>query len=154
MLKLERVCSTCGYKRQADLREAACPLCKAQYPAIVTRSARSAVAAAVLTALVIWFLWPSSRQQDEWKNGHQEAEAYVMVKRFVKERLKAPATAQFAPDYENGKWRAQSIGGSKYRVVAYVDSQNSFGANLRSYFVAEMEQVDRDHWKLILLELD
>ena len=57
---------------------------------------------------------------------------------FVKDRLKAPSTAQFAP------FRELAISGNgvgPWIVRGYVDAQNSFGANLRSNFSCTIEFV-------------
>ena len=47
----------------------------------------------------------------------------------IKGRLKAPATAEFSPSYQ----QVQETGGV-YRWAGHVDSQNSFGANIRTAF--------------------
>lgn len=49
---------------------------------------------------------------------------------LVKDRLKAPATAQFSASYE----QVQATGGT-YRWAGTVDAENSFGANVRTAFV-------------------
>ncbi len=57
---------------------------------------------------------------------------------YVQDRLKAPASAQFAP------FRELAISGSgvgPWTVRGYVDAQNSFGANLRSKFSCTVEFV-------------
>lgn len=58
---------------------------------------------------------------------------------YVKEGLKSPSTAKFPGQiFESDKW---SVGRYKdiVQVRAYVDSQNSFGAVIRSDFVVEMD---------------
>src|SRR5882672_11033891 len=54
-----------------------------------------------------------------------------ICQKFVTERLKAPATADFQ---SNGDADVRNMGGGKYRVFSFVDSQNSFGANIRTKF--------------------
>lgn len=63
--------------------------------------------------------------------------ACAMAKRFVTERLKAPATAEF-PSCREAVITPQANGaaGQQYTVSSYVDSQNSFGAKLRTHYVA------------------
>ena len=63
--------------------------------------------------------------------------AYVMSQNFVKQRLKSPGSAEFP--YINGT-DVLSVPDHKctFYVSAYVDSQNSFGAKLRSYYKATM----------------
>jgi hypothetical protein len=55
----------------------------------------------------------------------------------VKSKLKAPRTAKFPWiwEYEFRKSKDQD---NVYYVVGYVDSDNSFGAMLRSDFIAEI----------------
>ena len=55
--------------------------------------------------------------------------ALVMAQKLVKGTLKAPATAEFASIVDS---QVTTIGDCSYRVVSYVDSQNSFGANIRT----------------------
>lgn len=66
------------------------------------------------------------------------AEATVLAERYVQAALKAPSTAKFPGTVlEADQW---SIGRYKdiFQVSSYVDSQNSFGAMIRSKFVVEM----------------
>jgi len=75
--------------------------------------------------------------------------AYVMSQDFVKQRLKSPATADFP--YLPKITRA--IGDCKYKIIAYVDSQNSFGALLRATYSATMlHNYETGGW--LALELD
>jgi ribosomal protein L40E len=48
---------------------------------------------------------------------------------YVKETLKAPSTAKFPVIRDNN---VTDLGNGRYRVLSYVDSQNSFGAMIRS----------------------
>ena len=63
-----------------------------------------------------------------------ESEANIMAEGFVKQILKAPSTADFPfLDYTT------TIDGSRYTVSSYVDSQNSFGAMIRSNWRVVMD---------------
>jgi hypothetical protein len=76
---------------------------------------------------------------------------------FVRPRLKAPATADFAryssasvastPYYEGGE-----VTLTRYAVRSYVDSENSFGADMRSSFTCTLEFGD-GKWRLTDLDL-
>lgn len=59
--------------------------------------------------------------------------AYTYAEKFVKEKLKAPSTAKFPDDFERYK-HVKYIGDNKYQIISWVDSQNSFGAMLRTKF--------------------
>jgi hypothetical protein len=67
---------------------------------------------------------------DSQNSNYSEASALVMSRHFVEDQLKAPATADFSDDTEN----VVKINDSTYDVQSYVDSENSFGAKLRSRY--------------------
>ena len=62
-------------------------------------------------------------------------DAYFYGKEYVKRNLKAPSTAKFG-SYGNSS--VQHYTGCKFVVTGYVDSQNSFGAMLRSNYSVTM----------------
>lgn len=59
-----------------------------------------------------------------------EGYAYTLAKEKIQEILKAPSTAEFA---SYGNYTVTREGDTFY-IDSYVDSQNGFGAMLRSYF--------------------
>lgn len=59
------------------------------------------------------------------------SDAFVYGKEYVKLNLKAPSTAKFG---SYGNSNVQHYTGCKFVVTGYVDSQNSFGAMLRSNY--------------------
>jgi hypothetical protein len=75
--------------------------------------------------------------------------AYVQSKGYVKTFLKSPATANFPyMDYQ-----AKNLGDNRFIVSSYVDSQNAFGALLRSNWVVTIQYLggddyESDNWKL------
>lgn len=74
-------------------------------------------------------------------------EAYVSSKQFVADTLKAPSTARFC-SYDEA--RVTRLSGERYRVVGWVDSQNSFGAMLRSDFSCTLELRDNgETWRAV-----
>lgn len=60
-------------------------------------------------------------------------EIYIYAENYVKENLKSPATAEFAGIYDSHT-SIIHLGEGKYKVSSYVDSQNSFGAMIRTKF--------------------
>lgn len=58
--------------------------------------------------------------------------AYAYAQNTVRDRLKAPATADFAEHSEN------YLGGCSWNVFGKVDAENSFGAKLRNVFTVQM----------------
>jgi hypothetical protein len=75
--------------------------------------------------------------------------AYIMMKGFVKDTLKAPSTAVF-PDINDVKITKKD---TLYSITGYVDAQNSFGAMLRTSYIGEIKQTDKDKWSLVSLNL-
>lgn len=76
---------------------------------------------------------------------------------YIKARLKAPATAEFPNCYRqddlvNTRAVADKPGG--YAVTTYVDAQNSFGANIRSYFMCPVLMPDRNHLNVQCIQTD
>lgn len=77
--------------------------------------------------------------------------AKVMSERLISQRLKAPATASFTDDptivFE---------GDSTFEIKGYVDSQNSFGAMLRTNYVARIKFIavhgEQEEWQMLSFE--
>ncbi len=85
------------------------------------------------------------------KPAHDAITAFVMCQDFVDDKLRAPATAKF-PWFDRAM--ATHLGEGKYRVRAYVDSQNSFGALIRTTFNCEIAHQGGDRWRLTSLIFD
>lgn len=79
------------------------------------------------------------------KPEHSKAAAWTMMEEFVKARLKSPASAKF-PWYSEDL--VKDLGNGRYVISAYVDSQNSFGAMLRTNFVCTVKYIGNDKWEL------
>ena len=77
--------------------------------------------------------------------GGQEIEAFVASQRFVEQRLKAPSSADFC-SYTDAN--VEYLGNGRYRVIAYVDSQNSFGAELRTRYKCILKHEGGYDWYL------
>ena len=86
-----------------------------------------------------------------WKTKDNSTMAYIMMQDFVKRRLKSPASAKFPFASE------QDISIQKdeheYVIFAYVDSQNSFGAMIRTYYSGVVKQIDAENWQLVTLDI-
>ena len=88
-----------------------------------------------------------------WREQDNSTMAYLMMEDFVKQRLKAPKSADFPGIFDGRADHVKYLGNQKYRIISYVDAQNSFGATIRNNFVGEIEQTSEDRWRLISLEL-
>lgn len=92
------------------------------------------------------------KNPNAWKTEDNKITAYLMMEDWVKDRLKAPSTAKFprTTDYQS---HTTKLEGNKYQIHSYVDAQNSFGAQIRTYFKGTVQQISEDKWSLISLEL-
>ena len=88
-------------------------------------------------AYLSWAGSPNREVERAQKDCDDTTMAYVMSQNFVKQRLKAPGSAEFP--YLNGR---DVVSASDHKctfyVSAYVDSQNGFGASIRTYYKATM----------------
>ena len=81
-------------------------------------------------------------------NQPSDIEAFVCSQTFVRNYLKSPSTASFPIDSK------VSHSENVYYVRSYVDSQNGFGAMIRSYWTCKLEYISRLNWKLRALKID
>lgn len=89
----------------------------------------------IIIVLIIGFLkdcgGDSSDSNKTKYNGPEDA--YLEAQSFVEKHLKSPSTADF-PYYNRIKDNVKYLGTNKYKIDSYVDSQNSFGATIRTNF--------------------
>lgn len=81
----------------------------------------------------------------EEENTPDKLTAYVMSHVFVERNLKAPSTAKF-PWFRDIV--VKDLGGGRFSVSAYVDAQNSFGAQIRTNYTCVLKGVDEINWTL------
>jgi hypothetical protein len=96
------------------------------------------IAGVIVLILIFWIIYMvscSSSDEDKPKEPAKpkfgKQEAFVHAQLAVQEKLKSPGSAEFPFDYEN---YVTIYDDTTYIVIAYVDSQNGFGALLRSDF--------------------
>lgn len=63
----------------------------------------------------------------------------TMCQEFVKDRLKAPSTAEFPWSFDDYQTNRLVTHENAYNIEGHVDSQNSFGAMLRSRFTCKIQ---------------
>ena len=73
-------------------------------------------------------------------DGRDEIGASIVCEDFVKDRLKAPSTADF-PSYSDYTITGS---GDDYTVEGYVDAENGFGAMIRTDWTCTVRAVDED----------
>lgn len=81
-----------------------------------------------------------------------EQGAAVMCEEFVKEKLKSPGTAKFSGVTETKIKTLHDKKPWKYKVDAWVDSQNDFGGVVRNPYLCTVSTSDNDEWKLVDLK--
>ncbi len=79
--------------------------------------------------------------------------AFIIAKDFVKQKLKAPSSADFNDDYYWG-----SAFNDTYIIRSTVDAQNSFGAKLRNKWTVKLrfkggDWSETSNWELINIQL-
>ena len=79
-------------------------------------------------------------------------EAFTICQMFVEDRLVAPATANFGGAPSQATTR---LGANRYQVDAYVDSENNFGAQIRTEYSCTVSyNSGGDSWTLESLTTD
>jgi hypothetical protein len=78
-------------------------------------------------------------------------EAYVMCQGFVKDRLRAPGTAEFPP---SARADVDELAGDAWRVRAWVDAENAFGGEVRTPFECRVAYEGGGEWRLDWLEIE
>lgn len=75
-------------------------------------------------------------------NTGRESDAWVCAMHIVEQDLKAPATAKFCkyPDAI-----VACTGSNDYAIKGYVDSENSFGANIRTHFTVTLTLTEQGY---------
>lgn len=77
--------------------------------------------------------------------------AFYGSQNLVEIRLKSPSTAKFPSLNESGV-SVKKIDTCKYFIVSYVDAQNSFGALMRSKYLATVK-VDQNNGDVHLIDI-
>lgn len=112
----------------------------------------------IVLAVIINLMFPDcgSDPPSSSAPSHDKHGAWVMAQMFVEKQLKSPSTASYGSVWSGTLQTAddvvESLGGGHYRVTAWVDSQNSFGATIRTHFVCELEHVGGSRWQCTKLD--
>jgi hypothetical protein len=83
------------------------------------------------------------------KDPQSQLEYYACkkVQKYALDQLRAPSTADFPSCTWDGKGAVTYKGDGHYEVNSYVDSQNGFGAMLRSTFWGKIN-IAENHWTI------
>lgn len=103
-----------------------------------------------------------NRQEEENQKRRREAEkeqerqraitgdARYTAKEFVKKRLRSPSTATFSGSTETTVTKTKA---GDYFVTGWVDSQNGFGAMIRSTWAVQMKDLGSS-WQLVDVRIE
>jgi len=109
----------------------------------------------VLVLMIFCILAAGSSETDPnaWKTEDNSMMAYIMMEDFIPKYLKSPSSVKF-PGFLKKDLHTTFLGNCTYRIRSYVDSQNSFGAMIRTWFTGEIKQISADRWQLVSLKFD
>ena len=74
--------------------------------------------------------------------------AHAACADFTRDRLRAPSTADFPEHDDRGVTVVHRVDG-EWTVRSFVDSENGFGAKIRTAFVCTVSRNDNGDWRLI-----
>lgn len=105
------------------------------------------IAFLIIFGLIFLVLKCSCSETDEEKAIRNEQNikfhAYFNSQQCLKDLLKSPSTAEFPSGSEQFVTR---IDDNTFIINSYVDSQNSFGAMLRTNFVCQVTLIDNENY--------
>ena len=89
--------------------------------------------AVCLICICVWLFIPSKKEPPDYK-----FMSYVMCQLYVEENLKSPSTADFPA---SSLTDIRDLGNNLFETRSYVDSQNSFGATIRTNFFCKIQYI-------------
>jgi hypothetical protein len=107
----------------------------------------------IILGVIVFIIYASftgSQSGTGGLNPPDKMTAYFASQDFVEKNLKAPSTAKF-PWYSEPF--VTDLGGGRFRVSAYVDAQNTFGAQIRTQYTCVVKGTDEIHWILESLDI-
>ena len=123
-------CPTCSNEIDENLK--VCIYCGNRFD----KKKRFIIKIAAITAIVIvttgMYLIAILNPSDNSRS-HNQFEAYSYAEQFVEKQLKSPSTAEF-PGISEKNSHITKITEDKYKIDSWVDSQNGFGAQIRTNF--------------------
>jgi hypothetical protein len=110
-----------------------------------------AIVLLVFLVLVAWLFNAITGGRTSSSPSARRVDAFVMCNQFVKDRLRSPASADFASVTSAV---INQVSGDEWTVQSHVDSQNGFGAMLRTKFTCTLKPAGGDRWQLVDLKID
>jgi hypothetical protein len=139
-------CRTC--EKEVSKNAKICPHCGEENPANKT----SAFTWTVAVVGVLWMIGHFGSSGSTNKPRMPDAiDASIACKDFIGQRLKSPSSAKF-PMVAS---KARALGTNKYLLDSYVDSQNGFGALIRTDFKCIVYyNPENNMWELMQLNIN
>lgn len=123
-------CPHCGYKKRNEI---IAPAGLATPNKGLTNIISKLPIIIIVAVFLIIILYPNKNSSsfEDTNRSNDLRHGYTEAKKTVNKELKSPSTAKFA-DFSKIKFRDNKDG--TYIIESYVDSQNSFGATVRTKF--------------------
>lgn len=134
----EKKCKSCAKMIPKEAK--VCPYCRRHQI-----SSRLVKAFFIILGLFIILPFYLPKTPSSSTTSIDSVDAYIMATKFAKQNLKHPHTASFAAHLQSDI----KSEGDTWTVVSYVDSQNDFGASIRTNFACQMKHLGNKQWKLI-----
>jgi len=149
-------CKTC--KKEVAKTAKTCPHCGVESPNPKNEGLQAFYGFIILLVIVSVIMYscsgddrtPEQIAQDKIESDNRECKnttmAGIMSQGFIKERLRSPATA----DFPFTPVSVTYLGDCVHVVKSYVDSQNGFGAIVRSNTMVKIKYVkEKENWGAI-----
>ena len=124
-----KTCPHCGFQLIED--EVQKPISKNNKPKKESGCLTVFIIGVVL--LIIFYIIGSNGDNSSPSSSTNKFLAYNYAENFIEKKLKSPSTADFPGVSEKDK-HITDLGGGKYKINSWVDSQNGFGATIRTNF--------------------
>lgn len=124
--KKNKFCTKCGYKNDTVEKE------------INIKLIAGLLTIGIIIALffgVKYFFSPQSSNTID--NSTYKQLSYNYAREYVKNRLKSPSSATF-PSLFNRQGHITKVTNTEYRINSWVESQNSFGAKIKTRFTCQI----------------
>jgi curved DNA-binding protein CbpA len=123
-------CKTCG--KEVSITAATCPHCGEKNPVTAKTSGCLTIVLAFFVISIVVGIFSGNKGGSGSSSKYDAFQAQADCEGFVKQNLKAPSSADFASHRE---LNITGSGVGPWTVIGYVDSQNSFGAKIRSTYI-------------------
>jgi hypothetical protein len=136
---MEKKCRYCAMMIPGKAK--ICPYCRKTQGWTI-----GAIIGSILVFLFLMIMLGTMASKDQTSSSPSEDDlpklAFYKAQEYVRANLKAPASATF-PYYDSGSVTrvAGDQKGAMFDVISYVDSQNSFGAKIRTSFKCSIVRV-------------